>query len=147
MLLNGTLSLHDIEDVEAFCIWIMESRNGLAPHESEDCLAYLVASAWELSLVYEYSLGTFATFARTGLRRRLADWYRQRNGRTVWKFKDQVYERKLPSFTTLEHRPDEPYDGQLGDADGSCLQDLLGLQRGRGCNRAWDCQERSAEAA
>lgn len=47
-MLNGTLSLHDIRDVEAFCTTILD-RRGLTGPDREDLLAHLIEETWILS--------------------------------------------------------------------------------------------------
>ena len=43
-----------MEDTEAFCAKIINEKWDLRPHERDDLLAYLVATAWELSLRYQH---------------------------------------------------------------------------------------------
>jgi hypothetical protein len=92
-LLNGTLELHDVKDVEATCRSILErallSRNVsyLDVHEYEDALSFFVNTAYEFSLKYDPervrnedgTIGmSFSTYLHRFLPARLADWYRQR---------------------------------------------------------------------
>jgi DNA-directed RNA polymerase specialized sigma24 family protein len=80
-LLSGRYSLLGIDDVEGFCAAIiLRSQVDLAHHEHEDLLAYLVETAWELSLDFEPGGISFSTYAGTTLRRRVIDWQRQRFG-------------------------------------------------------------------
>jgi hypothetical protein len=111
------LTLHDVDDAEAF-VGAIVSRCGfaLSHHEREDLSAYLVASAWELSLRYDrgdpqYS-PRFALYAKGILGRRAVDWNRKRLGRTVWKFKDRTYERPRRELVDI----DAPHIRELVDA-------------------------------
>lgn len=52
-LLNETLQLHDVNDVEFFCSQIVQhSGLALSYHEREDLTTYLVGVCWELSERY-----------------------------------------------------------------------------------------------
>lgn len=76
-MLTGTLELHDITDVEAFCTTIANGRlrqyNEL---DQEDLIAYLIAQCWILSKRYKPGGISFSTYAGTTLRRRIIDWIR-----------------------------------------------------------------------
>ena len=80
------LALHDVDDVELLCRRVLETRLSewgahLRRDLYEDALAYLVATAWELSTVYDPELGpSFSTYCYRLLRRRLVDWYRSTFG-------------------------------------------------------------------
>jgi hypothetical protein len=76
-VLNGTLALNGIHDVEAFCIYILK-RLKLTPHEHEDALAYLIEETWILSTHHKPGAGTFPAHAATRLPQRLIDWQRKR---------------------------------------------------------------------
>ena len=43
-MLNSRLTLHDLDDAEALCVWVI-GRSGLSlsHHDREDLLAYLLA--------------------------------------------------------------------------------------------------------
>lgn len=102
-MLTGTLRLHDVEDVEGLCAFILQRANlELSYHDSEDCLAFLVESTWELSIRFEPGAGRFSVWASAALRHRVIDWQRSRKGRTKWQFSDRTYERTLPSFVSYE---------------------------------------------
>jgi hypothetical protein len=78
-VLNGTLALNGINDVEAFCTTILNrARLELTPHEHEDALAYLIEETWILSRTYRPGARSFSTHAGTRLPQRLIDWQRQR---------------------------------------------------------------------
>lgn len=58
----------------------------LSPALYEDALAYLIETAWELSLRYRPTSDlAYSTYSRRILRARVVDWYRQtfRDGRYV----------------------------------------------------------------
>ena len=148
-MLAGKLSLHDIEDVEAFCIGIFAPRAASIPSsDHEDAIAYLIETAWELSTNYDPSgMRRFSVWAGFVLRQRFIDWKRSQYGRTRWSSPGYVYERPRPSFVPLESRPDGPVDGFLGDAYTGRVSDVLGLQRARGGTGARPDQEGSRSEA
>jgi hypothetical protein len=135
--------------VESFCAAIAR-RYALPQQEQEDLIAWLIAITWELSLRYDGSQGSrFSAYARHVLVRRAPDWRRQRDGRTVWKFKDHTYERPRPEFVSVDSESgarlvdalsarggDSPTDrdtdggGLFGDRDRARARDLetLGLR-------------------
>lgn len=83
-MLQGHLALHDVTDVEklaarALTDALRTMRATLNPTDHEDALAYLIATAWELSLRYDPNRGwSFSKLAYRTLRLRVPDWYRQR---------------------------------------------------------------------
>ena len=97
------LRLHDVDDAERFTRAIV-TRSGLTLsfHDREDLGAYLVETCWELSLRYQAGGPSFSTYAGTILRRRAVDWVRQRDGRTIWKFKHRIHERPRREFVSLD---------------------------------------------
>jgi DNA-directed RNA polymerase specialized sigma24 family protein len=101
------LRLHDVNDASGLC-WRVVGESGLrlSWHEREDLHAWLLVAIWELSLRYdpERRRASFSTFATRGLRRSVVDWLRATRGRTVWKFRGRVHERKLPEFIALDDR-------------------------------------------
>ena len=114
-MLPGKLVLHDVADAEGLCARIIQrSSLTLSFHEHEDLLAFLVETAWELSLSYEPGdlsfPPNFSTYANTILSRRCFDWKRGRSGRTKWTFSDRVYERALPTLLSWE----QEYGGHGG---------------------------------
>lgn len=136
-MLNGTLALHDIRNVEAFCADIARRHLGrLGHHDHEELLAYLVEECWLLSVtVYQPSRGSFSTFAGDALRRKLIDHQRAR-GRTRWQFRDRVYERQLPELVPLD--PAEHAHAEAArDPAADSAADLAGLLRTRGSDEAW----------
>jgi hypothetical protein len=53
----------------------------LSPHDREDALAYLIATAWELERSYNENLGlAYSTYCFRMLKLRLVDWYRSTFG-------------------------------------------------------------------
>jgi RNA polymerase sigma factor (sigma-70 family) len=93
-LLNGSLELGDVENVESLARRVLDDRlrasNAyLNPTEYEDALSYLVAEAWVLSTRHDPEKGTasFSTYAYRILWRRVASWYRQRFGDTRYRVK------------------------------------------------------------
>ena len=128
-MLAGKLALHDVRDVEGLCARIAQrSAPELSWHEREDLGAYLVATAWELSRRYEPGgANSFSTWATTTLQRRLVDWRRAKDGRSVWRFGDgTVYERPRPELVSLDPR----------------LEQALAEGGGRSCGRSL-CRSRS----
>jgi hypothetical protein len=110
LVLQGKFALHDVQDTEAFCARIIQ-RSGveLRYSEHEELLAYLIETAWELSLEYRPGIirKGFSTWVGITLSRRITDWQRS-GGRTKWTFHDRIYERTLPQFVPLDDRQDEP---------------------------------------
>src|SRR5215218_119677 len=103
MFLGARFPLHDIEDVERFCAALLErDRCRLEHYEREDLLVYLVEECWRFSLKFRPGRGRFSVWVYGSLRRRVVDWERQRYGRTVWKFKDRVYERPRVELVSLD---------------------------------------------
>lgn len=80
-MLNGTLTLHDVKDVEKLCARALTDelrslKARLAPHDHEDALAYLVGTAYELSLRYDPRRGwSFSKWSYTICRYRVSEWY------------------------------------------------------------------------
>lgn len=131
-LLNGTLQLHDIQDVEKFARRILDNhlrktRGTLNHTDTEDALAYLVETAWELSLTYNPErTSSFSKYAYTRLSLRIIDWYRTRF------YRDQTntdwYRRNNPNAKTIDpaarrqfHFPDSldrPAETGLHNGDG-----------------------------
>src|SRR5690242_20591314 len=136
-MLQGKLTLHDIRDVEQFTGRIIQRAHlDLSAQDNEDLWAFLISTAWELSLLYERGdpqyPPQFSTYATNILRLRVKDWQRRDGRRTKWQFASHTYERVLPSFTTLDDRPDEPDPGEPVDAQVGGLSDLIGLLGARG---------------
>jgi len=119
-MLAGTLALHDIRDVELYCARILHRANlDLAHHDSEDLLAYLVETCWELSLGYRPNgqPHRFSSYAAPILQRRVTDWQRKKNGRTTWKFATHTYERPRPVVVNIDSV--EPELDRLGASLGT----------------------------
>ena len=83
-MLNGTLALHDVRDIErladkALTDALRTMRATLPPQEREDALAYLIATAWEASLTYQPTRSpSFSQYAYRRCKLRTIDWFRQR---------------------------------------------------------------------
>lgn len=82
----AAFSLHDVDDVPALARKAMDARLNefgahLTPQDKEDALAYLIATAWELSRSYDKKLGpAYSTYCFRMLKLRLVDWYRMTFG-------------------------------------------------------------------
>ena len=120
-MLNGRLTLHEIDDVEAFCRRVVDAhlsstRTHLRRDDADDLLAYTIELAWEISQRFDKTCGvSFSTYAYRLLRVRCVDWMRQRYGRTKWTFGDgTVHTRERPEALSLD-APDSDGD-RLGDA-------------------------------
>jgi len=136
-----------IQDVEAFCARIIE-RSGLELryHDREDLLAYLIETAWDLSLGFEpeYSTVVFSTYCGTILRRRVVDWQRRRFGRSRWVFKDRVVVRPRVDVISIDASPsllDDTLDEEQSDREASSNSALAGLLGSGSRQRAQDLQE------
>jgi hypothetical protein len=85
-LLGAAFALHDVRDVEAHVRALLDARlrewgARLRPNEYEDALSYLIDKCWELSRVYDPTLGlSFSTYSRRILTARVVDWYRTTYG-------------------------------------------------------------------
>ncbi len=140
---SRALRLHDVADAEALAASIVYGSGlELSYHDAEDLHAYLVATAWQLSLVYEPGGISFSSWAGTTLRRRLVDWQRQRFGRTRWQFAGRSYERARPQLVSLddpEHdRLGDDLTARGGDPEADCDSGLGGLYAARDRARAAD---------
>ena len=106
-MLHGKLVLFDIADTEAFCAQIIHrGHHQLGHHQREDLLAYLIATAWEISQRWDPTASTvpFSVWALHILRCRVNDWDRSRY-RTTWKTKHKTYTRPRPELVSYdEHR-------------------------------------------
>jgi hypothetical protein len=123
-MLQGKLVLHDVEDVENFCAHL--PRRGTHIDDFEDALTWAVERVWELSLRYDPSRGS--SFANCAARyARVADYFRARDGRTVWKFSTHTYVRPRPVFVPLEDRPELAAGGDGDPAASENVHELLGL--------------------
>lgn len=113
-MLNGTLTLHDIRDTEAFCNHLIHNSHlDLQPRDRDDLLAYLISEAWRLSETYDHGNpkypSRFSVIATDRLRKRITDWLRT-----------NLTDRRYPS----NHVTLEPLDDQLaGTLTGSPLDD------------------------
>jgi hypothetical protein len=82
-VLSRRWSLHDVEDVEAFCARVLDERLKrfgavLRPDMYDDAMAYLLAETWKLSTKWDPAKGipSFSTFAYRRLRFAVVNWYR-----------------------------------------------------------------------
>jgi DNA-directed RNA polymerase specialized sigma24 family protein len=145
------LVLHDVDDTAAF-VGAIVNRSGLdlSWSDREDLEQTLTIVAWEISLKFSPGGVTFSTYAGTILRRRMVDWQRAKDGRTVWKFKTHTHIRELPQFVPLNDDDGEPIAelgspqrrGSLGDAERRLADGLRSLEararRPPGRNNALD---------
>ncbi len=84
-MLNGTLALHDIQDIEAYCATIL-NQHGLNGPDREDNLAHLIEEAWILSERKPQPwTHSFSGWARPLLHLRLIDNVRKTKG--DWRYK------------------------------------------------------------
>jgi hypothetical protein len=112
------LRLFDVEDAFGWCGRFLDDTVELSYHQREDLHAYLVSECWRISLEFDPDRGVyFSTFAAGILKRRRVDWLRKERGRTRWRFRGGIYERKLPSFTSLD--ADGPERDRLDAALGA----------------------------
>ncbi|MBA2360101.1 MAG: sigma-70 family RNA polymerase sigma factor [Actinobacteria bacterium] len=104
-MLASKLVLHDVRDVELYCARILHRANlNLPHHDSEDLLAYLVETCWELSLGYRPNgqPHRFSSYAAPILSRRIIDWQRKTRGRTTWKFATHTHHRPRPVLVSID---------------------------------------------
>ena len=153
-LLSRPFPLHDIDDTAAYCAPIVERYGAdLEWHDREDLHAYLVETAWQLSLRHDASRGKFSAWLGWKLGQRAHDWRRQRFGRTRWKFSGHTYERERPRLVSVD--ADHSLRDQLelalgsgaGDREADRDTDLEGLDEERDRQRAWDLAALGLEAA
>lgn len=134
-LLQGTLTLHDIADVEALARKALQDhlRQGagrgqartswLNEDDHEDALTYLIATAWNLSRRYGpdadhpaiQSDRPFGLLCYWLMRRRIVDWYRQRYGSTR-------YKTRPPLVPLDDHHQDDTGSSALDPAELLCFQ-------------------------
>jgi DNA-directed RNA polymerase specialized sigma24 family protein len=142
-LLSERWSLFDLDDVEGFCVRVVQSSKlRLQPHEDyEDLLAHCISVCWEVSLRYDASRGSFSTFAWRPTYFAAVNWLRKRKGRTVWKFSDgRIHECALPKLLSL----DDTDHGQLVEAESARNGDRAA---GRDESLTWLFDERDSCAA
>ena len=153
-LLPAKLTILDVDDVERFASQIVRfSGLDLSHHEREDLTAYLIETAWELSLRYDPAgVSSFRIWARRTLRLRCVDWVRSHRGRTKWSFAAGSYERPRTRLVSLDNGVGSA-DDRLGEALAACDgdpasgrdSDLRGLFAGRDRQRARDLAEMGLE--
>jgi hypothetical protein len=135
-ILNGTLTLHDIADVEAFCSTVARRREEVVRtafvqagrnfdhYAQQDYTAFLIAKCWEASLEYRPGGITFSTYAGYELRHHAtAEFIRSELKRTVWKFSTHTYERPRPTLIPLDQL-DHAEPASPGNHADDCLSDL-----------------------
>ena len=145
------LVLHDVDVERLAGAIVRQSGLELSYHDKQDLRQHLLIEAWKLSLSYEpgrIRLG-FRKYAAVTLKKRVIDWQRQRNGgRTIWKFKDRVYERELPTLVSWEDAGlDESLAAGAGDPASDCDPDFERLLRSRRSTRARDLEALGLDAA
>jgi hypothetical protein len=141
------LELLGIDDAEKFCSAIAtKCGSALSWHERQDLEQYLLVECWTLSLSFKPGQASFSTYAARRLRLRVTDWERQRRGRTTWRFKDRVYERKLPELVSFDDdRLEQALATNNGDPAADRLEDDRGLYAARDQFRAQDLEQLGAE--
>jgi len=126
VLLNSKLALHEVEDVEGVCVSTLQ-RSGLelSQADREDCLTYLIETAWKLSLAYDAGgrESRFGVYLSRRLRTQIYEWQRQRFGRRVWKFKTHTYVRPRVDLVSL--------DADRDSLESALTSDGLDLANGR----------------
>lgn len=107
-MLNGTLTIGNIQDVEGYCNRVIERhRPGLHQQTREDLLAYLIATTWELHQRHRPGTLPFSAYAHAQLPLRIVDWQRTRDGRTTWKFDGYTSRRPTrPTHASLDELGD-----------------------------------------
>jgi hypothetical protein len=125
-MLNGTLRLHDVDDVEAAANrvvedWLRQKRAYLRDHDREDLIAYIVGIAWELSLTYDPNRGwSFSKLLYQRGSLRIVDWYRAR-------FQDLRADKPALPLSL-----DAPTNNDAADGPGPLLIDTLAAQPAQG---------------
>lgn len=133
-MLNGKLSLHDIDDVAAYCGNILnEKRHVLEAtfakagrqfnyQDAENYLAFLIERCWERSQTGEWH-SSFSGWVGAQLRSYdTPQFLRDELGRTVWKFKTHTYERPRPVVVGLE---DSELESAITDIEDVGVVDLV----------------------
>jgi len=163
-VLNGTLALYDVPDVEELCVKILaryctKTRTRLRPEDFDDGVAYLIGEAWRLSEKFDASRGArFSSVAYSQLTFRCVDYQRKLLRRTRWKWSPEAVAKGSASKTEYERdrlvplsldaptsrsEPSGPSLGETlagregdpaGDRDPYWLARLL---EGRGCSTPW----------
>jgi hypothetical protein len=150
-MLNGTLELHDIRDVEAFCATILTERIGylqnafdkagrtFTSHNAEEYVTFLVERCWERSLDPNQWRTSFSGWVGVKLRHYdTVQYLRNELKRNTWKFATHTYERPRPIIESLDtgsHEPlTETHRDPPRDRDAS---DLVRLLRTRSSDEAW----------
>lgn len=128
-MLNGTLALHDIPDVEQHCHSVIAAATArwaprLNPHDHEDLLTYLIGETWIASNKYDPTqCSSFKKYTWALLALRVQQWSRDTNG-------DKRPGRKGPHPTPVNLDADTldrlvgPQPGQPTDPPGMCPPDL-----------------------
>lgn len=141
-LLNGRLSLFDVDDVEGLCrkvidVQLRKTHAHLRPDDLDDAVSFLIGRCYELSLRYDDSRGlAFSTYSYRILRLRVVDWYRAR-------FSDQRFggedKRNIDFPVSLDAAADGSADGdplghtiagEPGDSEAGGFAGRLGALEG-----------------
>lgn len=133
-MLQGTLTIHDLKDVEAFCSAALDQtlkrwRSTLEPSDRDDALAYLISETWRISTRYNPKLSpSFAAYARNYQPRFLIEFYRRRwlDTRNSTRYSDEQWGQIQQLIYTAE-RLDAPLRGHTDDGDPRTLGELLTL--------------------
>lgn len=149
-MLNGTLTLHDINDVERYCTNILADKRNLlestfakagrpfTPHDAETYVTYLIEKCWERSRDETQWRTSFSGWVGTKLRHHdTIEYLRTELKRTVWKFADRTYERQRPTFTTLDDQLADTLPAPLGDPAEDRNPDLTRALTARSSDDAW----------
>jgi len=106
--------MHDVDDLEGLCrkvidVQLRKTHAHLRPADFDDCVAFLIQAAFELSLRYDPSRGlAFSTYCWRILRLRIVDYYRAR-------FSDQRFggeeKRNVDFAVSLDAAADGSVDG------------------------------------
>lgn len=118
-MLNGTLTLHDIHDVEAFTTRIVVNAGYRRGHPlQDDLIAHLIGEAWILSDDYDPNRSRipFSALATATLKRRLIDWLRT-----------NVEDRRYPiryTETSYDQLDRDLPASSLGDPEHRAAHDL-----------------------
>ena len=153
-MLGGKYTLHDIDDVEAWCGRVLDRQNlNLSFHDREDLHTYLIEAVWELNLVFRG--GRFSGFAATHINRKISDWKRSRY-RTKWTFgpaasnatngESRTIERPRPVFVSVDDPVGDAYPYQPVDVTPDRSTDLMRVLRNGDSNGVgYDVEDGEAE--
>ena len=162
-LLNGRLALFDVVDVEGLCrkvidVQLRKTHAHLRPNDFDDCVAFLIQAAYELSLRYDPSRDlAFSTYCWRILRLRIVDFYRARFSDRRFGGEDKANVDFALSLDARIFRDDDddPPASTLGeliaarpdDSSGDCGADFAGIHGGGGGGDAWRAELRREKMA